>query len=84
VVRGGPGSLLDFFRPLRLAGSAPPPSKEPREVSRSFSPPGPGGGDVEVRDRGGSESGDQWMTVPLSNGGIGPLVWEAWAEPAGR
>ena len=54
-VRGVPRSLRDSLAPLRLAGSAPPPSKEPREESKSSSR-SRSGGDVEERDRGGNRT----------------------------
>ena len=61
--------LIDqgWFGPLRLASSAPPPSKEPREESEGISPLVPPGETGRgTRTRGGAENGHKQMSVHLS------------------
>ena len=56
-----------LFGPLRLTGSAPPPARLGEGKNRILlSLAALGGGDVEVRDRGGSENGDRLTSVRLS------------------
>ncbi len=65
VLDGGPNSLLASLpSPPRRLGTFP--SSWERERTRLFSPSGLAGGDVEERDRGGSDNGDPQTSVHLS------------------
>jgi hypothetical protein len=56
-------AIVSRIRPLGLAGSALPPSKEPREEKQVFLSTGPWRGRCRGTRQRGSENGDQWMAV---------------------